>query len=154
AQTAAVGATLPVAPGVTVRDKYGNPVAGVTVTFTASAPSGSLTAATPTTNAQGVATVGSWTLGTTARTDSTLATVAGLVSPAVSTATATAGAAATIVKSAGGPTGTVNASVAPTPAVLVTDQFGNPVAGVGVTFAATASNGTVTGGSATTNASG
>ena len=153
-QTAAVGTLLPTAPQVTVRDRFGNPVAGVTVTFAASAPSGSVTGATPVTNTQGVAAAGSWTLGTIARTDTVTATAAGVASPAIFTATATAGAAATLAKSAGGTTGTVNTVVAPAPAVLVTDQFGNAVAGVGVTFAATAANGTVTGGATTTNASG
>lgn len=153
-QTAAVGSLLPSAPAVTVRDRFGNPVPGVTVTFAASAPSGSVTGTTPVTNAQGDAAVGSWTLGTTARTDSVTASVSGIGTPAVFTATATPGPAATIAKSAGGTTGTVNADVIPTPAVLVTDQFGNPVAGVGVTFAATAANGTVTGGAVTTNAAG
>ena len=41
----------------TVRDAAGNPVAGVTVTFTESAPGTFRTTATPTTNAQGQATV-------------------------------------------------------------------------------------------------
>jgi len=154
AQTASVASTLPAAPAVTVRDKFGNAVSGVVVTFAVTAPNGSVTGATPTTNAQGVATVGSWTLGTIAKPDSLTATVSGVGSPALFTATATPDAAATMAKSAGGTTGTVNATVSPTPAVLVTDQFGNAVSGVLVTFAATASNGTVTGGSVSTNASG
>jgi len=154
AQAAPVSTALSTAPSVTVRDQFGNPVSGVTVTFAATAPNGSVTGPTPSTNAQGVATVGSWTLGTLARTDSLSASVSGIGAPAVFTATAAAGTAAAIVKSAGGTTGTVNANVAPAPAVLVTDQFGNPVAGVTVTFAATAANGTVTGGSVGTNAAG
>ena len=154
AQTASVATTLPSAPSVTVRDRFGNAVAGATVTFAATGANGSVTGAAPTTNALGAAAVGSWTLGTTARTDTLTAAVSGVASPAVFTATASAGAAATIARSAGGTTGTVNANVSPTPAVAVSDQFGNPVAGVGVTFAATAANGTVTGGAVTTNASG
>ncbi len=154
AQAAPVSTTLPTAPSVTVRDKYGNPVSGVTVTFAATAPNGSVTGATPTTNAQGAATVGSWTLGTLARTDSLSASVSGVGAPAVFTATAAAGSASAMVKNAGGTTGTVNTNVSPTPAVLVTDQFGNPVSGVTVTFAATAANGSVTGGSVATNGTG
>ncbi|HTY06289.1 MAG TPA: Ig-like domain-containing protein [Gemmatimonadales bacterium] len=154
AQTAAVATLLPNAPTVTVRDRFGNPVPGATVTFAAGGANGSITGSTPVTGAQGTASVGSWTLGTTARTDTLTASVAGVASPAIFTATAQSGAAATIAKSAGGTTGTVNTNVSPAPAVLVTDQFGNPVAGVGVTFAATASNGTVTGGVVTTGAGG
>ena len=154
AQSAPVSTTLPTPPSVTVRDKYGNPVSGATVTFAATAPNGSVTGASPATNALGVAAVGSWTVGTLAKTDSLSASVSGIATPSVFTATVTAGSASAMVKSAGGTTGTVNTNVAPAPAVLVTDQFGNPVAGVTVTFAATAANGTVTGGSVGTSGSG
>ena len=154
AQTAPAGTAVAAAPTVTVKDQYGNAVAGVTVTFAATASNGAVTGATPSTNAAGVAAVGSWTLGTAAKTDSLTATAAGVGAPALFTASATAGAATTIAKSAGGTTGTVNTVVAPAPAVIVTDQFGNPVQGVAVAFAATASNGAVTGGAPTTNAAG
>src|SRR2546430_8544911 len=60
-----------------VHDGSGNPVAGVTVTFTPAAGSGSVTGGTQTTNASGIATVGSWTLNTTAGTNTLTATAAG-----------------------------------------------------------------------------
>ncbi|HWH04777.1 MAG TPA: leishmanolysin-related zinc metalloendopeptidase [Gemmatimonadales bacterium] len=47
-------------PSVVVKDAAGLPVSGVSVTFAITAGSGSLTSATPTTDANGVATVGSW----------------------------------------------------------------------------------------------
>ncbi len=49
-------------PAVTVRDRLGAPVAGATVTFSVQAGNGTVTGGTATTNASGVATVGSWTL--------------------------------------------------------------------------------------------
>ena len=48
----------------------------------------------------------------------------------------------------------VGSSVTTDPAVLVTDQFGNPVSGVAVAFAVATGGGTVTGGAATTGANG
>ncbi|MFN0097444.1 MAG: Ig-like domain-containing protein, partial [Gemmatimonadaceae bacterium] len=61
-QLAAPGATLPINPSVIVRDGSGNPVPGVTVTFAGLPGVGSITGATATTNASGIATLGSWTI--------------------------------------------------------------------------------------------
>jgi len=47
-----------------VTDQNGHPVAGVTVTFSVTAGRGTVTGATQVTDANGIATVGSWTLGT------------------------------------------------------------------------------------------
>ena len=49
-----------VPPSVLVKDAAGLPVSGVSVTFAITAGSGSLISATPTTDANGVATVGAW----------------------------------------------------------------------------------------------
>src|SRR5437762_1062832 len=75
-----------------------NAVAGGAVTFCATGACGELSRATlVTTDGSGVATATSWTLGTTARTDTARATASGLAgSPVIFTATATAGTAATI----------------------------------------------------------
>ncbi|HET7228745.1 MAG TPA: invasin domain 3-containing protein [Longimicrobium sp.] len=62
-QTANAGAAVTTPPAVTVTDQYGNPVPGATVTFSVTGGGGSTTGATPATNGSGVATVGSWTLG-------------------------------------------------------------------------------------------
>jgi adhesin/invasin len=150
-QTATAGSAVATAPSVTITDQYGNPVAGVSVTFAASGD-GSVTGSPATTNASGVATVGSWTLATTVGAN-TLTATAGALSTSF-TATGTAGAAANIAKTAGdGQTATVGSAVATAPSVTITDQYGNPVAGVSVTFAASG-DGSVTGSPATTNASG
>ena len=85
-QTADDGTTLPIAPAVTVRDAAGNPVPGVTVIFAVGTGGGSLTGGTQVTNASGVATVGSWTLGTIGQ--NTLTATAGTLPPVTFTATA------------------------------------------------------------------
>ncbi len=68
AQVGAAGAILPVAPGVIVRDPGGAPVAGVSVTFAVTSGGGTLTGANAISSASGVATVGSWRLGSTSGT--------------------------------------------------------------------------------------
>lgn len=153
-QSATVGAAVAAAPAVKVTDDKGNAIAGVAVQFAVTAGGGSLGRTSATTDATGVASAGSWTLGTTAGTNTATATAAGL--PTVTfTATGTAGAAASITATAGdNQTAAVGAALATAPAVTVKDQYGNPVAGVGVTFSVSSGGGTLTGASATTDASG
>ena len=62
-QTAAAGASVPVRPAVRLADIDDNPIPGVTVTFAVGSGGGSVTEASQTTDANGIATVGSWTLG-------------------------------------------------------------------------------------------
>jgi uncharacterized protein YjdB len=62
-QTGLVGATLPLAPSVQLRDGGGRGVAGATVTFAVTSGGGRLAATSAVTNASGVAAAGSWTLG-------------------------------------------------------------------------------------------
>jgi len=153
-QSATVGSTLPLDPAVTVADQFGNPVAGTTVTFAVTGGGGSLTGATPLTNAAGLATLGSWTLGTTAGSNTLSATVGGLP-PASFTATGTAGPAASVTISAGdGQSAPAGTAVPIAPAVQVTDAFANPVSGLTVTFAVASGGGSVTGATPSTNAGG
>ena len=87
-QSAGVGAAVPTPPAVTVRDAGGNPVSGASVTFAVTAGGGSVTGSPATSNATGVATVGSWTLGANTGANTLTATVGSL--PVVTfTATAT-----------------------------------------------------------------
>ena len=65
-QVASPGSAVAVNPSVLVTDVGNNPVSGVSVTFAIGSGGGSGTGLTPTTNASGIATVGSWTLGSTA----------------------------------------------------------------------------------------
>jgi hypothetical protein len=62
-QAAMAGTAVPVVPTVVVRDSAGAPLAGITVSFTASQGGGSVGTASATTNASGVATAGRWVLG-------------------------------------------------------------------------------------------
>ena len=62
-QNAAAGANVPVAPAVRAFDAADQPVAGVQVRFEVTTGGGSVSGALKTTNAQGVATLDSWTLG-------------------------------------------------------------------------------------------
>ncbi len=155
-QTAAAGAAVAIPPCVLVTDQFGNPVSGVAVTFAVASGGGSRTGGAATTNASGIGCVGSWTLGTAVGANTLTATSVGLTgSPVTFTATATAAAAATIAVSTGnGQTAVAGQTVATPPAVLVADQFGNPVSGVSVTFAVSGGGGSLTGGAQTTNGSG
>jgi adhesin/invasin len=65
-------------PSVFVSDVYGNPVADVGVTFAVTAGGGSITGASQVTDAGGVASVGSWTVGGSVGTNTLKATSAGL----------------------------------------------------------------------------
>jgi hypothetical protein len=62
-QSANAGTTVAVAPSVKVTGADGIGVGGVSVTFSIRSGGGSLTGANAVTDAQGIATVGSWTLG-------------------------------------------------------------------------------------------
>src|SRR5439155_46918 len=155
-QSAPAGTAVSSPPSVLVKDANGNPEAGGAVTSAGAPGNGMITGGSQTTNASGVATVGSWTLSATAGPNALTATSGSLAgSPVTFTATGTAGAAATIAAnsptSQSAPAGT---AVSSPPSVLVKDANGNPVAGVAVTFAVAPGNGTITGGSQTTNASG
>jgi hypothetical protein len=63
AQAQAAGTALPIAPAAQVTDQSGHPVAGVQVTFTVTAGGGTVSGPVQLTNANGVATVGTWALG-------------------------------------------------------------------------------------------
>jgi adhesin/invasin len=156
-QSAPAGTALPVNPSVRVRDRFGNNVSGASVFFAVTAGGGQLASTGATTNAEGLASAGTWTLGATAGTNrlSVLVVAAGVTgNPVEFTATGTAGAANRVVAlTETRVTGSVNALVDPRPSVRVTDAAGNPVVGVQVSF--TGSTGSsVNGAVTTTDASG
>ncbi|HWZ28672.1 MAG TPA: Ig-like domain-containing protein, partial [Gemmatimonadales bacterium] len=94
------------------------------------------------------------TFGTTAGPVSVQAS-SGALTPVTFGATATAGNPTTLAKNGGdAQSATVNTAVATAPSVKVTDQFGNGVSGMGITYSVPATHGSVTGGSATTGANG
>lgn len=81
-QTAAPGERVPIAPAVLVRDSDGSPVANHPVTFFVTSGGGSVEGAETRTSAQGIATVGSWTLGSREG-EHTLAAAAGTLGPVI-----------------------------------------------------------------------
>ena len=86
-QSAGTGATVPVAPAVTVRNAAGALQAGIVVTFAVTAGGGSLAATSGTSNAQGIATAGAWRLGSAPGRNTVSATASGYVTASI-TATA------------------------------------------------------------------
>jgi alpha-tubulin suppressor-like RCC1 family protein len=155
-QDAVAGSAVGIAPTVIVKDVYNNPKGDVTVTFAVASGGGSRTNATAQTNASGIATVGAWTLGTTAGANTLTATVSGLTgSPLTFTANGIPGTASSLVFNAGSVLSFVSASVTTPPSVKVVDANNNGVSGVSVTFAVTGGGGSISGDAIkTTNSSG
>src|SRR5207247_1264157 len=140
-QSAPAGSAVSSPPSVIVHDGSGNPVQGVTVTFAAAAGSGGVTGGTQTTNGSGIATVGSWTLSTTAGTNTLAAASSGLTgSPVTFTAEGTAGAATKLVLTTQ-PSSTAHISLHDALPILLQlqDANGNPVSQSGVVVTATLS---------------
>ncbi|MBW7934709.1 MAG: hypothetical protein H3C62_14100, partial [Gemmatimonadaceae bacterium] len=151
--SATVGTALASAPTFTVTDASGNALANVAVTVTVTAGGGTLTGA-PTKSAGGPTSVGTWTLGTTAGTNTLTVTVAGLT-PITISATGTPGSPSKVTSSATNVLSARAGDVLSSPTSFsVADQFGNGIANQAVTFTVTAGGGSVTPASTTTNASG
>ena len=154
-QTATVGKPVAIPPSVSVLDATGKGIANIAVTFALASGNGTLTGGAAVTNSSGIATAGVWTMGTIAGTNTLTAAAVGVPgSPVVFSAIAVAGAATTLTKVGGDPVrppagGNVDSIV-----VRATDQFGNVVAGVSVSFAVTAGGGSVTPATVTTGANG
>jgi hypothetical protein len=150
-QSARYATTLPIAPMVVVSSQSG-PLAGYTVEFTVESGGGTLTGAAAVTDSNGVATLGSWTLGPTPG-DNTVRATAGTRS-LVFTATAVTGPPIGFVILQGDAQTATGGSRTPlAPVVEVTDgNFGVP--GITVTFTATQGGGTVTPAVAVTDANG
>jgi hypothetical protein len=150
---ALVGQMVAPAPAVQVLDAFNNPVPGISVTFTVSQGGGSASGTAATTNASGIAQVGAWTLGTVAGLNLLTARIAN--GPTV-TFTAEALTSAPLLTAASPTTqsGFLSFPVPTVPRVLVTDALSHPLSGVPVTFTLTGGDGTVSGGTATSDASG
>jgi 5-hydroxyisourate hydrolase-like protein (transthyretin family) len=153
-QAGAAGSAVAVAPSVIIKDANGNPVAGVSVTFSVASGGGSVAGATVATNSAGIASVGSWTLGPAVGVN-TLTATSGSLAAVTFTATANAGAPASLAKNSGDTqTAIAGSAVATAPSVIVKDATGNPAAGVTVTFTVASGGGSVTGATASTNSAG
>lgn len=89
-QTAPVSTAVAVAPSVLLSDLNNQPVKNATVVFAAASGGGSVTGATVKTGSDGVATVGSWTLGSTAGANTLTATITSTTAATVAPITFTA----------------------------------------------------------------
>jgi hypothetical protein len=159
--TGTVGSAATPRPSVKVTDAQGNGVSGVTVTFAVTQGGGSVSGATPATDAQGVATVGNWTLGATAGSGNNklTATVSGLSgSPVEFTASANPGSAGKLgFLMQPAPAGTSGQALSPQPILQLYDSDNNPVSQGGITVTATLSagpGGTLTNATAVTTSNG
>lgn len=153
-QNGSAGQPVSQPPSVIVRAVDDTPVPGVAVTFAVSgggtiAPTGAIT-----TNAEGIAALASWTLGSQAGASQTVtATSPGLAGSPL-TFTATTLSASKIVKVSGDNQSTVIGRALPQPIVVrVTDPNDAPVPNAAVTFAA-GNGGSIAPVTATTDASG
>jgi len=124
-QSGSPGANVSVAPAVKVSDADGNGISSFAVTFAVASGGGSITGGSATSNANGIATVGSWTLGITPGANTLTATATGLTGSPVTFAA----------------TGSTTLITTVTPATL-TSGISATITGQG--FGATVGNNTVT----------
>lgn len=157
-QNVPAGTAVTPAPAVLLRDQFDNPVSGIAVTFAITQGGGQLTGATVFSNSSGIATVGSWIVGTSGAQGLTAtATGAGIGgNPIAFAVTALAPGAPTsvIVSNGNNQTGLNGYAVNTAPAALVRDASNNPVQGVSVDFQVTAGGGSLTGATGTTDLQG
>lgn len=154
-QSATVGNAVAVRPAVRVTDRAGRGVPAMAVTFSVLSGGGSVTGATQTTDANGIATVGGWTLGISPGPQQLEARTLGL--PAVgfsATALAPAGTPTMEMVTGDGQSAAVGTAVANAPTVRLRNGAGQPVQGVNVSFSVSAGGGTVQSASATSDAGG
>jgi alpha-tubulin suppressor-like RCC1 family protein/protocatechuate 3,4-dioxygenase beta subunit len=155
-QSGAVGAALSEVLTVKVVDAGGQPVAGATVLWQVRDGGGTINPAASTSSVSGLASV-TWTMGSALGANKAVAILQGayVKDSVVFTATAGVGAASQLTLVAGNAqTGRVAAALAQQLTVNVKDQFGHPVPGKRVTWAAGLFSGTVTGLADSTDSSG
>jgi endoglucanase len=149
----AAGLALTDSVRVKVVDEKGLPMAGETVTFVVTAGGGSVSPATATTDASGIAAT-QWLLGTAPGTN-TLTASRGSSSVTI-TATGSDGVGVSIIKVSGGTTDSLPAGCALNEpfTVQVLDKAGSPQAGATVAFQVTSGDGTLSATTMTTGADG
>ncbi len=162
-QSTPVNTSFPTNLAATVQDVYGNPVPGKTVTFSAPTSGASGTFAggvnTAKTNSNGVATAVVFTANVIAGSYTVTADIGTLTTSPGFALTNLAGPPASVTATGGTPqTTAINTAFADPLEATVNDSFGNPVAGVTVTFNAptNGASGTFAGGvnTAATNSAG
>jgi alpha-tubulin suppressor-like RCC1 family protein len=142
-------------PSVVVKNPAGNGIPNVDVIFTASDSVGTLTGATQKTDANGIATLGGWTLPTKVGQYTVTASVSGVEGSGVTfTATALPDAPAQIVSSGDGQSALYGQLLPTFLEVTVSDQYGNPTPGVAVVWQVVDGGGTLITSNASTDTSG
>jgi hypothetical protein len=121
---------------VKVSDAYGNAVAGATATFSVQSGGGSITPSAIT-GSDGVASA-TFTVGHTPGTNVAVASVGSLTGVSFSATTSSGAASKAKIQAGDQQTAAAGTAVATSPAVLVTDSYGNPVRGVNVYFSTAA----------------
>ena len=137
---------------VEVRDRRGNPLEGVRVTFAVTAGDGMVSVETATTDPSGRATT-TLTLGRKPGTQ-TVTVTAGDLEPEVFSATGVVIPRTLTLVSGDGQTGTMRTALEDALVVSVLDQNGEPLSGAAVTFAVTAGGGSLFPTAATTDSTG
>jgi hypothetical protein len=146
-QVTAGSAVVP-APTFVVNDANGNAIGGVPVTVAITSGGGTLTGA-PAQSSSGATSVGTWTLGTVAGTNSLAVTVSGLA-PFTITRTGIPGAPfAMIVASGNNQSALAGTTLGQLVTFKLTDKFGNGVPNAAVTFHVTFGEGAFAAGSTT-----
>jgi hypothetical protein len=133
AQTGTVGQPLATPISVRATDPSGAPISGVVVSWTVRSGGGAVDNATSTTDADGNVVV-HWTLGTVAGADSLLGTTSNGATSIIA-ATALADAPASIAEVSGDQQNVSTGAAAAPLVVKIADKYGNPIAGVTVTWA-------------------
>jgi energy-converting hydrogenase Eha subunit A len=149
---------VPIPPAVRITDQYGNPVPGKAVTFTIPFydVGGSVTGSPAVSNADGIATLGSWVVGSAVGRHWVQARIPELAYVVVTfTAVGTLENGARMAEYHGSHQVTkVNVAFPLGPAVRITDASGNPIEGVRPTWTQVQGSGSLAGGSNASGANG
>jgi len=150
----AVATSVTPKPSVRVTDAYGNAISGASVAFSVQSGGGSAVGGSVTSDANGIASVGGWTLGTHSGTQ-TLRASLGSSATQDFNVTVVAGPPAQMLLVAGANQyGRVGTVLPLSPAVQVLDKYSNAVVGGSVTFVPVGASGSLSKSSTTTNGQG
>jgi hypothetical protein len=151
-QTGTVGTTLPAAIVFKAKDTYGNPVPGVSITYSDGGKGGSFSANPVVTNSSGQAS-SSYTLPTKAQ-SLTIKGTYGSVSASASESAVAGSPAALNIVSGNNQTAHPNTKLSRALVVSVTDSYGNPLSGVTVSYTDNGAGGAFNNPTQVTNSSG
>ncbi len=145
------GSPATIAPRVRVRDAFTNPVAGAVVGWTVDAGGGNLAAATSVSDAQGLATAPTWTLGAGPAGEQAVVATLNALSARFEAFTGVVPASLTI-EIAAPVNATVGTALATAPAFAVRDSSGTAISGFPVTVSVTGGGGALAGAPTATTA--